>query len=333
MHLISIWGVILATIIIIYVLLDGFDLGIGILFPQAQSTLEKDIMANTIIHVWDGNQTWLVMGGSVLYGAFPKAFASLLSILYMPVMLLVISLLIRGISLEFRLKAVKLKKVWDRTFFLGSICAAFMQGIILGTYVQGFGHETIGPHHVPHFAWLTWFSILAGIGVIFGYRLLGASYLIIKTSGNIQAHARKSAKSSLIMVLILMCAFSIFTPFMNEDLFARWLILEDTPHIILLPIVTAIIFILHFKYLNKLEYEKASLFFTFAEFICGYIGVCISVWPYIVPHSMVLTEAASPDSALRFMLVGISIMGPILIAYTIRSYHIFKGKVENVIPY
>lgn len=331
MPLVEIWALILACIIIIYVLLDGFDLGIGMLMPHYNEDKDRSILISTIVHVWDGNQTWLVLGGAVTYGAFPKAFAVLLPMLYTPIMLMIIALLLRGISLEFRLKAVSSKRYWDSLFCCSSWLVAFIQGVILGTFVQGFGHEPIDTHHLMPTPWLTGFSTLSGLGVAFGYRMLGAHWLIIKTSGAIQNQAYRHARTSLCAVAICLGIFSLWTPFINDDLHQRWLDLHHLPYLAILPLITTLLFILHYNFLRRQVIEKGLLLLSMLEFMCGYIGIVISIWPYIIPLSMTIYDASAPESALSFMLIGVSITAPLLLAYTLRAYAIFRGKVTEAI--
>ena len=330
--LILAWGLLIGFAVIMYVLLDGFDLGIGILFPFFPNQHERSLMVSTIIHVWDGNQTWLVLGGASMYGAFPKAFAATLPIIYFPILIMVISLILRGVAFEFRMKATKTIYLWDLSFFIGSLMATFAQGVILGTYVQGFGDQPPSYLTVPHYQWLTIFSFMTGVGTICGYVLLGSCWLIIKTVGDLQDKAYRCAWVSLFLVGIFMFAFSVWTPFLSDFHFKRWLSIEHIPYLMILPITTGIAF-LSCAYGLYSRRESLPFLSTIFIFLCGAVGVTISIYPYMVPHSITLTQAAAPRSSLSFMLIGACVMLPFLLVYTAHSYFIFKGKVTEPLHY
>ncbi len=326
------WGGIIGFAIIMYVILDGFDLGIGILIPLVPDEHDKAIMISTIIQVWDGNQTWLVLGAACLYGAFPTAFSAILPIIYFPILAMLIALILRGVAFEFRLKSTQSIALWDRCFFFGSLLATFSQGVILGTFVQGFGHEAPSYLTVPHYQWLTIFSFMTGLGTVCGYVLLGCCWLIIKTTSHIQDMAYEYAWYSLSMVFIFMVAFSVWTPFLSDFHFQRWLTLEHIPYLAILPMITGLCFMMCAYGLHTKK-EVWPFVSAIAIFLCGAVGVTISVYPYMVPHSITLTEAAAPRSSLQFMLVGVIIMMPFLLLYTLHSYIVFKGKVTKPVHY
>ena len=213
MGLAEAWIGIIGFAVIMYVILDGFDLGIGIMFPIFPKKIHRSLMLSTIIPVWDGNQTWLVFGGACMYGAFPRAFAATMPVIYFPMILMLIALIFRGVAFEFRMKAVKTLYLWDISFFVGSSLAAFSQGVILGTYVQGFGPVAPSYLNVPHYQWLTPFSFMTGIGTMCGYVLLGCCWLIIKTTGPLQRRAYTIASYACVAVAVFMLVFSIWTPF------------------------------------------------------------------------------------------------------------------------
>tara|TARA_B100000989_G_scaffold238322_1_gene185197 strand:+ start:1398 stop:2399 length:1002 start_codon:yes stop_codon:yes gene_type:complete len=331
-YLSTIWGGILGFAVIMYVLLDGFDLGIGILFPFVRDKHDRAIMMSTIIHVWDGNQTWLVLGGACMFGAFPTAFAAIMPVIYFPILIMLIALILRGVSFEFRLKSTQSLHVWDTCFFLGSFFATFSQGVVLGTFVQGFGTQTPSYLHIPHYQWLTTFSFMTGVGTVCGYVLLGACWLVIKTQGHIQDTAYRYAWRSLALVLFFMIAFSVWTPFLSDFHFQRWLSLENIPYLAILPLITGLFFFgCGYGLYEKLE--TVPFLMAIGIFLCGAIGVTISVYPYIVPHSMTLAQAAAPPGSLRFMLFGVVIMMPFLLLYTLHSYFVFRGKVTKPVHY
>ncbi|MDQ8040144.1 MAG: cytochrome d ubiquinol oxidase subunit II [Rickettsiella sp.] len=330
MLLILTWATIISFIIMMYVLLDGFDLGIGILFPWIKHGQYRDIMMSSVIPVWDGNETWLVFGAAALYAAFPLAYAALLPTLYMPVMILLASLIFRGVAFEFRFKAQRSQFIWDFAFALGSTLAAFIQGIILGTFVKGYGEHFPLTHSA--YQWLTPFSIFTGFAVVCGYALLGATWLIVKTEGDLQAQLYKAAKFLLGLVAFFLVAVSIWTPFIEPRVMERWFSLPNFFYLSPLPFLTILIVAYNFYCLCK-HREKAPFVLSMGLFIFAYIGFCISAWPYIIPHVVPVWEAAAPPSTLKFILVGTVVLLPILLIYTVYSYRVFRGKVKEVIHY
>jgi cytochrome bd ubiquinol oxidase subunit II len=330
MLLILTWATIISLIIMMYVLLDGFDLGVGILFPWIKSSEYRDIMMSTVVPVWDGNETWLVFGAAALYAAFPMAYGILLPTLYMPIMILLVALIFRGVAFEFRFKAHKSQFIWDIAFAAGSILAAFIQGIILGTFVKGYGDHLPLSHSAYH--WLTPFTIFTGIAVVGGYALLGATWLIIKTEGVLQERMFKAAKVLLPIVAFFLVSVSIWTPIVEPQVMHRWFSLPNFFYLSPLPILTILIVFYNFYCLHKKK-ERLPFILTISLFVLSYTGFCISAWPYIIPHVLPVWEAAAPPSTLKFILVGAAIILPILLIYTLYSYHVFRGKVKTVIHY
>jgi len=318
---------ILAFIIIMYVVLDGFDLGIGILFPFTQNERDRDQMMNSVAPVWDGNETWLVFGGAMLYGAFPKVYGLLLPILYMPIMLMLVALIFRGVSFEFRFKAEKEKYLWNWIFSISSIAAAFFQGVILGCFVQGF-QVNKNLIIINNADWMTPFSLLTGIALVCGYALLGATWMIIKSEKRLQKRMIFSAKGLLVLVSFFLVFISIWTPLHSNEVFNRWYSFPNIFYLAPLPLVTAVMVFLTWKSLSKGD-EYKPFIFSIIIFLCSYIGIAFSLYPYLVPHQVTLWEAAAPDSTLRFLLIGVIIMLPILFAYTIYAYRVFKGKTGH----
>jgi len=315
---------ILAFIVIMYVILDGFDLGIGILFPFTANETERDNMMNSVAPVWDGNETWLVFGGAMLYGAFPKVYGLLLPILYMPLMLMLVALIFRGVSFEFRFKADQSKPFWNWAFAISSIAAAFFQGIVLGCFVQGF---PVDPNAmtINNTAWLTPFSFLTGIALVSGYGLLGATWMIIKSEKRLQRQMFHYAKGLLVIVSIFLFFVSIWTPLHSPEIFHRWYSFPNMLYLSPLPIITAITVFLTWKSLSC-KNEIKPFFYSIIIFLCAYAGLGISVYPYMIPHQVTFSNAAAPDSTLKFILVGVVIMLPILLAYTGYAYYLFRGK-------
>lgn len=323
-----IFAVMLAFIVIMYVILDGFDLGIGILFPFTHSERERDCMMNSIAPVWDGNETWLVFGGAMLYGAFPTVYGTLLPILYMPLMLMLIALIFRGVSFEFRFKAQKTKAIWNWAFALSSIMATFFQGIVLGCFVQGFPSHESAQFVANGVKWLTPFSLLTGVALICGYGLLGATWMIIKSEGRLQRLMIHYARGMLILVSFFMAFVSIWTPLHNEATFHRWYSFPNMLLLSPLPALTAFMIYLTWKNLNSTQ-EWRPFVFSIVIFMCAYIGIAITVYPYLIPYHLTIWQAAAPDSTLRFILIGAGTMLPILIIYTLYAYHVFRGKSEE----
>lgn len=322
-----IFAVLLGFIVLMYVILDGFDLGIGILFPFTTSERERDTMMNSIAPVWDGNETWLVFGGAMLYGAFPKVYGILLPILYMPVMLMLIALIFRGVSFEFRFKAKTSKPVWNWSFAIGSVAAAFFQGVILGAFVQGFPiDEAQMTIHNPD--WLTPFSLCTGFALVCGYALLGATWMIFKSDGRLQRKMVHYARGLLVLVSLFLLFVSIWTPLHSDEIFHRW---YDFPNILLLsplPALAAWSIYRAWCHLN-IGSEYKPFLYSILVFFCSYVGIAISVYPYLIPHQVTLWEAAAPASTLVFILVGVCIMLPILLAYTAYAYYLFRGKPQG----
>lgn len=313
---------ILAFVVFVYVILDGFDLGIGILYPFIHDKASRDIMMNSVAPVWDGNETWLVLGAAMLYGAFPIAYSTLLPTLYIPILIMLAALIFRGVAFEFRFKAHKSQLIWDVAFSIGSTLATFAQGIILGTFVQGYGAPLINTNP---YEWLTPFSLLSGVALICGYALLGATWLISKTTDTLQDKMYFAAKILLPFILIFIGAVSIWTPLISETVWTRWFSIPNIFYLAPLPIATLIAGITSWRILKK-PYERLPFYLTISVFLFCYIGFCISAWPYIIPHSVTIWDAASNPGAMKFILIGISILLPTLIGYTFYSYYIFRGK-------
>lgn len=325
------WCGIIAFGIIMYVLLGGFDLGIGMLSIFIRAEEQRDLMVTTILPVWDGNQTWLVFGGAALYGAFPLAFSLILPALYMPILIMVIALLFRGIAFEFRLKAVRSKWVWEQCFFVGSLFATVAQGLMLGAFVQGFHFAPTAV--VNKFSqWLNPFGLICAFGLICGYILLGANYLIIKTTDQLQEKCFRIATIVQYLILINFIIVSVWSPLLDAAIMQRWFNPTNMPYLAVLPLLTIFLFITH-QYALRKRYEHLPFWCTIGMFLLCYIGFIISSYPYIVPRKLTYIEAAASHSALLFMLVGACIMLPPLLYYTYHAYKVFRGKVTQKIGY
>ncbi len=331
-HLALIWGGIIALGIILYIILDGFDLGIGLLMPFFNAHQDRDLMVSTILPVWDGNETWLVFGGASLYGAFPLAFSTILPLIYLPIFFMVLGLLFRGVSFEFRLKVSDEKKyVWDYCFFAGSLLATLSQGFILGIFVKGFSFVD-GRFFLGEWQWLDPFNFFCAISLVFGYVLLGSNRLITKTQGLLQQKCFEVSNKVQYVILAACVGVSVWTPFLDPLLAQKWFSPQNMPYLAPLPIFTLFLWGLHFYAINK-RWEHAPFWCAVGIFICCYIGFIISSYPYVIPRHMTYLDAAAPNSSLLFMLIGAVIMLPILLYYTYYAYKIFEGKVNEKVEY
>jgi cytochrome d ubiquinol oxidase subunit II len=319
------WVAILGFVIIMYVILDGFDLGIGVLFPWIHDEKQRDIMMQTAMPVWDGNETWMVLGGSLLYGAFPVVYSTLLPTLYMPLLLMLAALVLRGVAFEFRFKAHEYRYRWSITFAAGSTIAAFCQGLILGTFVQGYGVST-DLLIIKNYQWLTPFTLFTGIAVTCGYGLLGATWLIARTSDELHAKMQIFAKRLLIVVAFCLAIVSLWTPFIEAHIWQRWFTIPNIFYLMPLPLAgMAVTFYLWYSIDQHAHWRPFVL--SIGLFLLAYIGFCISLWPYLIPYQTTFWQATSPRSSLIFMLVGTVLLLPILLGYTIYTYRVFRGKV------
>jgi cytochrome d ubiquinol oxidase subunit II len=321
-----IWAGIIAFAVMTYVILDGFDLGVGILFPFAEGEREKSTMMNSIAPIWDGNETWLVMGGGGLFAVFPLAYAVIMPALYMPITLMLLALIFRGVAFEYRWRTKRWKPVWDVAFFGGSIVAAFMQGIALGAFVQGI-EVADRAYAGGWWDWLSPFSILTGLAVIVGYALLGATWLILKTEGSLQRQMQKYAWWLAGGTLAFIAVVSILTPFQDPVYFQRWFNLPGSILSVLMPAAVIAASWALFAGLNAGK-DAQPFLATLCLFVLCFIGIGISFYPNIVPPSLTITEAAAPDESLRFALVGTAVLVPMILAYTAYTYWVFRGKVD-----
>ena len=321
-----VWAGIIAFAVLAYVVLDGFDLGIGILFPFFRSRRDRDVMTNTIAPVWDGNETWLVLGGGGLMAVFPLAYAIILPALYMPITLMLISLIFRGVAFEFRWRTRPESHLWDFGFWIGSSVAAVMQGIALGAIVQGI---TVSDRQYAGgwWDWLTPFSILTGIAVLVGYALLGATWINMKTGGQIQAQAARLARPLTIALLVLIGIVSLWTPFINEVYFQRWFGWPTAFFSSLVPLLLAICAVLLWQGLTHDKHLRPFLA-TLGLFVISFAGLGISFYPYILPGVLTIKAAAAPESSLKFLLVGTVVLVPTILAYTGYAYWVFRGKID-----
>jgi cytochrome d ubiquinol oxidase subunit II len=329
LDIVPLWAGVLALSVFMYVLLDGFDLGIGILFPYAPDDASRDQMMNSVAPIWDGNETWLVMGGIALLAAFPLAFAVILPAVYFPILFMLVGLTFRGVAFEFR--HLTHKRYWDHAFHWGSVVATIAQGLVLGTYVQGIpvnGRVYAG----GSFDWATPFALLTGVGLIAGYGLIGACWLVMKTEGPLQDWARKKAMTFTFGVAAFIGAVSIWTPFIQLQIYARWF---AWPNLLLLapvPVITLALFAWLLRSL-KARRDVAPFLAALGLFGMCYLGLGISIIPMIVPYSITFWAAASSGKSQTFLLVGTVFLLPIIVMYTGWSYWVFRGKVKAGVGY
>jgi cytochrome d ubiquinol oxidase subunit II len=322
----TIWAGIIAFAVLAYVVLDGFDLGVGILFPFFPKRHDRDVMTNSIAPVWDGNETWLVLGGGGLMAVFPVAYATVMPALYMPIIVMLLGLIFRGVAFEFRWRTHRGSRYWDIGFWIGSTLAGFMQGIALGALVEGI--DIADRRYVGGWwDWLTPFTLLTGFAVVVGYALLGATWLNLKTLGDIQQRARRMAMLAGVLLLCLIGVVSLWSPFINQVYFERWF---GWPTMVFSGLMPLLIGGCAFALWHGLTTDKHLQPFLAALglFILSFVGLGISFYPYIVPGSLTIEEAAAPDSSLMFLLVGAVILVPIILAYTGYAYWVFRGKID-----
>ena len=321
-----IWAALIAIAVLAYVVLDGFDLGVGIVFPFLASDEERDLAMNSVAPVWDGNETWLVLGGGGLFAVFPLAYATILPALYAPLIAMLLALIFRGVSFEFRPRANRSRFLWDLGFFGGSLVAAFAQGIALGALVQGI--EVVDRAYAGGwFDWLSPFSLLTGLATVIGYTLLGATWLVMKTEGELRARAARWAWRTGAATLALIGVISLLTPFLNPVYLDRWF---HWPGLIFSMIVPALLLYCVWMFWRGMREARDAWPFIAAQamFVICYIGILISFYPYMVPPSITLWEAAAPDESLAFLLVGALVLLPMILGYTAYAYWVFRGKVR-----
>ncbi len=321
-----IWAGIIAFAVLVYVILDGFDLGIGILFPFLKSEGERDLAMNSVAPVWDGNETWLVMGGGGLFAVFPLVYATVLPALYVPITAMLLALVFRGVAFEYRWRTERWKWVWNLAFFGGSLIAALMQGIALGALVQGIEIENRA-YAGGWWDWLTPFSVLTGVSVAVGYTLLGATWLNLKIEGEFQERMRKASFGLAIGTLALIGGVSLITPFLDPVYFARWFSWPQMLFTGIVPVLVAFATYMLFTGLRD-KHEMTPFLAAISLFVLGFAGIGISFYPYIVPPSLTIWEAAAPDSSLEFALVGTVVLIPMILVYTAYAYYVFRGKVR-----
>jgi cytochrome d ubiquinol oxidase subunit II len=323
----TLWALVIAFAVFAYVVMDGFDLGIGILFPFFAPGPERDSAMNSVAPVWDGNETWLVLGGGGLMAAFPLAYAIILPALYAPIIAMVLALIFRGVAFEFRWRDPSHRRYWDFAFTTGSVVATLAQGITLGALLQGIvveGRSYAG----GWWDWLTPFSLLVGVSLVVGYALLGATWLVMKTEGAVQRHSFRLAGKLAIALIACIGLVSAATPFLSGAYYERWfawpqvLVTAQVPLLVGLCSGTLLV-----SLVRRREYWPFLL--TLGLFALCLLGLGVSMFPYVVPNTVTIQQAAAPHSSLLFMLVGASVLIPIILTYTGYSYWVFRGKTGH----
>lgn len=314
---------VLAFAVAMYVVMDGYDLGIGILFPFAPTEADRDMMMNSIAPFWDGNETWLVLGGTLLIAAFPAAYAVLLPALYVPLMVMLFALIFRGIAFEFRFRAERLRRWWDWSFASGSALAGFCQGLILGAFIDG-----VPVRGAPTFGFLSGFAVASGLGVLAGYALLGATWLILRTSSDTAAFGRRAAKPALILTLAFIALVSLWTPLAHGEIAARWFSLPNILFLWPVPFVTALVSWIIWRAIPSAR-ESVPFLGSIGLFLLALLGLGVSLFPYAVPRSLTIWQAATATSTLEFVGVGVLIILPIILAYLGYTHWLFRGKTSG----
>ena len=320
------WAAIIVVGVVMYVLLDGFDLGVGILFPFLPTDQDRDLAMNSVAPIWDGNETWLVLGGAGLFAAFPLAYAVILPGTYLPLIIMLLGLIFRGVAFEFRFKAHHRRHLWDKAFHYGSLAATIAQGMVLGAFIQGFEVEN-RQFAGGMFDWLTPFSLLTGAALISGYALLGATWLIMKTERELQERCYRLARGLLVAVLAFIGIVSVWTPLLNPEIAARWFTWPNIAWLSPVPVVTALVAFALWRALDRGR-EVLPFVLSLALFLLSFLGLGISLWPNVIPPDISIWEASAPPETQLFILIGTAILLPIILGYTGFTYFIFRGKVR-----
>jgi cytochrome bd ubiquinol oxidase subunit II len=322
-----IWAVIIAFAVLAYVVMDGFDLGIGILFGVTRSSDHRDQMMTSIAPVWDGNETWLILGGGGLFAAFPLAYATLLPALYVPLTAMLLGLVFRGVAFEFRWRTVRGRDAWDFAFFAGSAIAAFAQGVALGAFIQGI-KVTGRAYAGGWYDWATPFSLLTGIAVVIGYTLLGATWLVMKTEGELRDENRIRAVWLGLLTLASIGLVSLWTPFLDPVFMKRWFSFPAVLYVVPVPVLVGLCAWRLWVALTNRHDTEPFLMAT-SLFVLSFIGLGISIFPHVVPPGITIWQAAAPKESLSFLLVGVAILLPMILTYTALSYWVFRGKIDQ----
>ena len=331
LDLVPLWAAILALAVFMYVLLDGFDLGVGMLFALRHDAHDRDRMVASVAPVWDFNETWLILGGGGLMAVFPLAFSVVIPALYFPILAMLLGLVFRGVAFEFREVEGARRALWDRGFVVGSVVATFAQGVILGNFIVGF------PVHERAFVGTSWdwvqpLPLLTGVGLVFGYALQGATWLVMKCEGELQAWARTMAQRALWGVLLFIALMSIWTPLAEPRIAARWFSFPNIVWFAPVPVLTLVLAVVLRKSLASGR-EVLPFLCSFGLFFLAFTGLIISLWPYVAPPSITLWDAAVTPKAQAFLMVGTLFLLPVILLYVAWSYWVFRGKVSGAHGY
>jgi len=329
---VPLWTVICGLAVFFYVLLDGFDLGVGILYHFAPDKAARNLLMNSIAPIWDGNETWLVLGGLGLLAAFPLAFAIIMPAVYFPILAMLLALIFRGVAFEFRFRDAEHRTFWDHAFSHGSAIATFAQGVVLGAFIQGFqvtGRQFSG----GALDCFTPFSLFTGVALLFGYGLLGAAWLVLKLEGELQQRARRQARVCFVGIALCIAVVSIWTPLMDGDIARRWFSWPNIAYLSPVPVLSAVLAVLEWRALANPKSELQPFVYAVGLFTLSYAGIAISLWPMIVPHHYTLWQAASSVDTQVFLGVGTLFLLPVILMYTGWSYWVFRGKARADIGY
>ncbi|EMD6370328.1 cytochrome d ubiquinol oxidase subunit II [Morganella morganii] len=323
-----IWFVIIIFSTLMYIVMDGFDLGIGILYPFVKSNADRDLMMNSVAPVWDGNETWLVLGGAALFGAFPLAYAVILDALAIPLTLMLVALIFRGVAFEFRFKADEHHRYfWDRAFLISSVIATFVQGVVVGSVIEGFpvaNRAFTG----GAFDWLVPFPLFCGFGLVIAYALLGCGWLVMKTEGHLQQQMYKVLKPLTLVMLAVLAVISLWTPLAHDAIAARWFSFPNILFFLPVPLLVLVCAVALFRSVSR-HLHYTPFFAALGLVFLGFTGLGISIWPLIIPPVIDYEMAAAPGESLSFMLVGALFIIPVILVYTWWSYYVFRGKITH----
>jgi cytochrome d ubiquinol oxidase subunit II len=331
LDLVPLWAGILSLAVLMYVLLDGFDLGVGILFLFHKNERDRDLMMASVAPIWDFNETWLILGGGGLLAAFPLAFAVIIPAVYFPILVMLLGLLFRGVAFEFRDVPDARRWLWNGAFGVGSLLAAFAQGVVLGNFIQGFpvaARAYVG----TSWDWVAPFPLLTGLGLVVGYSLLGATWLYMKTEHELQQWARRMARWGVAGILLFIVMISIWTPLTDARTAERWFSFPNLLFFAPVPVLTAVLAWLLWDSLRK-ERQVLPFLCAMGLFFLAYTGLIISLWPYVAPPSITLWDAAAAPIAQEFLMVGTVFLLPVILMYVFWSYWVFRGKVRSDMGY
>jgi cytochrome d ubiquinol oxidase subunit II len=318
------WVLLLAISILLYVLLDGADLGIGMLFGLARGEEKRRVMLSAVAPIWDGNETWLVVAGVILWGAFPVVYATLLSAFYLPLFLMLAGLILRGVAFEFRNKTQRMRWIWDLSFAGGSLVASFMQGTTVGALVEGL-QVTNGQYSGGDFGWLTPFAALCGVGLCLGYALLGACWLVKKCDAEVRDRAHRQIRVLAVSVLVFLVVVFVYALTEHLPILHRWI---DRPYLFAFPAIGTIAAIVLGHSILSLN-DRWPFYMVALIFVSAFGTLALSFWPYIIPFVITIDEAAAPQSSLMFMFWGGAVVFPLMLLYTLVSYTVFRGKIKT----